>query len=380
MKKILVLFFVLLLILTACTSEANNITNQNAIVFEDEEVPASMYQLLESKKIIHIGEYHNHDAHAEFLTQLVLKLENHNLLLLEMSHALEWLVEDYTLGKIDAMPAFMEQFNQVDFHEIRAYNQLVDEHQKIRVKTIDINHAPQFLAMSLKTMIELGYIEATEPILAYLKNHDADEDAINLKAYLNNERDSLVSKWGEIQYEQINNMLNREVESIYCRKPLENGDEALRAIRRETVMKNNVENILSINEGPVIINTGFYHTQKKHYLGTEQEWLGEYLKFESPNGKDNTYQLVVIPIEGAITWSDDGSIKRKSSILDYSGNDELFKSMLKFSEGKSVFLDYNSSNYFMTEKMKMNFHYHVIETIPSHLFDGSLLLSQGFIW
>ena len=102
----------------------------------------------------------------------------------------------------------------------------------------------------------------------------------------------------------------------------------------------------------------------------------EYLEFVSPHGKGKTYHLVVVPIEGAINWSDDGTVKRQSSIFDYTGSGELFKAMGNTSSGNSVFLDFRSSDFFTSERMKMNFHYEIIELIPYHMFDGVLLLSE----
>lgn len=376
MKKIVIVFLSALLFLTACTSQVDLETERHALVFEQDVIPQDLLEILAANKIIHVGEYHNNDAHAKFLTELVLELETHNLLLIEMAHALEWIVEDYTMGKLESMPAFMAQFTQVDFRAIRAYNQEAHDEEKIHVKTIDINHAPQFLAVSIRAMIDLGYIEATTPIKAYLENHAEEEDVLKLQKHLLLESDSLRSKWGDKSYDRVNHMVERELQSIYCRKPLETGDVALRTKRRETVMKETVEKIISLYAEPVIINTGFNHTQKNHYLGTEQEWLGEYLEFVSPHGKGKTYHLVVVPIEGAINWSDDGTVKRQTSIFDYTGSGELFKSMGNISSGRSVFLDFRSSDFFASERMKMNFHYEIIELIPYHMFDGVLLLSQ----
>lgn len=374
MKKVIVVIMIAIVLLTACNSKIDSEAKQNVLVFNNEVIPEEMYQLLASNNIIHVGEYHNNAAHAQFLTQLVLELVTHNLLLIEMSHALEWIVEDYTLGKLEAMPAFMESFNQVDFKAIRAYNQNVNAQQKIIVKTIDINHSPQFLGVSVRAMVDLGYIEATESILEYLENHSDNAYVLKLQKHLKQEKESLVLKWGEKQFERLSNMVDREVDSIYCRSPLEEGDEALRATRRETVMKQNVEKIISTYDMPAIINTGFYHTQKKHVLGTDQEWLGEYLEFISPVAKENTYHLVVVPIEGAINWNDEGSKTRQSRLLDYSGSGEVFKTMLNISGGESVFLDFKASDFFMSEKLKMNFHYEIIESVPNQLFDGALLL------
>lgn len=376
MKKVSQLFVLTLVLLTACTSEMDLKVKQSTIVFNDDALPEEMLRVLSPNSIIHVGEYHNHDAHGEFLTQLVINLDTHNLLLIEMSHALEWIVEDYTLGKLKSMPAFMEPFNQVDFDEIRAFNQNVDEQHKIIVKTIDINHSPKFLATSVRTMIDLGYIELIDPIREYLDNYSDEAYVQKLQNHLLDEQEALILKWGEKQYERLVQMVTIEMESIYCRAPLEEGDDALRSIRREAVMKSNVERNIALYGRPTIINTGFYHTQKSRVFGTDHEWLGEYLEYVSPSGKDNTYHLVVVPVEGAINWSDDGSITKYSSLLEYSGSNELFKTMLNSSEGKSTFLDFDASDYFSTENLKMNFHYEILEAIPNQLFDGVLLLNS----
>lgn len=143
-KKICILILIVaspILLLTACDNSLRRSIESNIVIFDGTVIPTELIERLEDKKVVVVGEYHGIQEHKEFVTDLMLDLNNYNQfdqLLLEMPHSLGLILEDYTWGEIDQLPAYFERFPQADISRIRDFNQNVHEEERIRVRAIDI--------------------------------------------------------------------------------------------------------------------------------------------------------------------------------------------------------------------------------------------------
>ncbi|MDH4116765.1 MAG: hypothetical protein OEX04_02235 [Acidimicrobiia bacterium] len=76
-------------------------------------------------------------------------------------------------------------------------------------------------------------------------------------------------------------MVEVEAVSIEIREQRKEDDnEGARS--REELIKQLVERRIAEDPGGTVINIGAHHAQKSHLMGTEQQWLGDYLAHESP--------------------------------------------------------------------------------------------------
>lgn len=390
-KKICILILIVassILLLTACDNSLRRCIESNIVVFDETVIPTELIKRIEDKKVVVVGEYHGIQEHKDFVTDLMLDLNHYNQfdqLLLEMSHSLGWILEDYTWGLIDQLPAYFERLPQADISRIRDFNQNVPEEQKIRVRAIDINHNPTFMGVSLRTMLQMGLLEYEEPVEEFLSVFDEGKSIIeDNKAFYEHvegfyhkliaEEANLIEVWGETYYHRILDIAEIELQSIICRRPLEDGNVQLRSQLREDIMKNMVDEYLKENNQGTIINVGLNHAQNSHFLGTENKWLGEYLKNQSPYTNEKSYSLVVVPVKGEILW---GDTEYKTIDITSSGKkDELFRIMEGLAGERRAFLSLDDV-LFREKAVYMNYHYAILNIIPKEQFDGFVLLPRA---
>ncbi|QNO14348.1 hypothetical protein HYG86_05950 [Alkalicella caledoniensis] len=388
-KKICILIVTsLIFLLTACDNSLKNSIESHVVVFDETVIPTELIERLKDKKAVVVGEYHGIQEHKDFVTDLMLDLNNYNQfdqLLLEMSHSLGWILEDYTWGVLDQLPAYFQSLPQADISRIRDFNQRVPEEERIRVRAIDINHSPIFMGVSLRTMLEIGLIEYKEPVEEFLSVFDDNKGIIednkafykHVEEFYQNliaEEANLTEVWGERYYHRILDIVEIEIQSIVCRKPLEEGNVQLRSQLREDFIKNMVDGYLKKNNNGTIINVGFYHAQNSHFLGTENKWLGEYLKHQSPYTNKKSYSLVVVPAKGEIKW---GDTEYKTIDITRSGRrDELLRIMKDLAEERRAFLSLDDV-LFLEKAIYINYHYTMLNIIPKEQFDGFVLLPRA---
>ncbi|WP_026477700.1 hypothetical protein [Alkaliphilus transvaalensis] len=391
-KKICIFIFIftftsITLLLTACDNSLRKSIESNIVVFDETVIPTELIERLKDKKVVIVGEYHGIQEHKDFVTDLMLDLKYYNQfdqLLLEMSHSLGWILEDYTWGLIDQLPAYFEKLPQADISRIRDFNQNVPEEERIRVRAIDINHSPTFIGVSLNTMLQMGLLEYKEPVEAFLSVFDDDKSIIEDIMFYEHveefyykliaEEANLIEVWGERYYHRILDIVEIELQSIICRKPLEGGNVQLRSQLREDFIKNMVDEYLKGTNHGTIINVGFYHAQNSHFLGTENKWLGEHLKHQSPYTNNKSYSLVVVPVKGEIKW---GDTEYKTIDITSSGRrDELFRIIESLVDERRAFLSLDDV-LFLEKAIYINYHYTMLNIIPKEQFDGFVLLPRA---
>jgi len=362
------------------------ITNSNIILFNDHNIPEGVIERLDGKKVVVIGEYHGVQEHIDLVTDLALALHEQShfsQLLIELSHALGWMVEDYVSGLSDDILPFLIQNQQVDLARIRHYNLKLPSEKRIKVHAVDINHNPSFIRASLLSLLEYNTLEYTEILENFIRQFDNIENIMTdselfyglieaLHSDLISERLYLAEAWGETWFNRLVDIAEMELASILCRRPLEQGDVELRSKMREDTIKSMVDGYMENGEGGTLVNIGFYHAQNSHFLGTQNEWLGEYLRSSSPHSKGESYSLVVVPAKGEIKWGDS---YRNIDIAAGRRKNELFSTMYRLSSGNTAFLSLDD-DIFQNELIHLNYHYELLEINPKRQFDGYILLPK----
>ena len=101
-------------------------------------------------------------------------------------------------------------------------------------------------------------------------------------------------------------MVEVEQTSIDVREYRQSDDD--RAVRaREEEINELVESPLSDDEGRTIINVGAHHAQKAPLMGTDQEWLGEYLMHRSETADGSVFIIGFTSAEAVLELGAPGS-------------------------------------------------------------------------
>jgi hypothetical protein len=152
---------------------------------------------------------------------------------------------------------------------------------------------------------------------------------------LETDRSNLVESWGARWYEQVVEMAEVELASIEVRaQRREDDNEGARA--REEVIKQLVDERVAECSCSTVINIGGHHAQKSHLMGTEQEWLGDYLAHKSTVVEGS---IIVVGLSSARTELEPGAGGTPFDILESASPDsELLRLMAETWPDQTVFL------------------------------------------
>jgi hypothetical protein len=146
------------------------------------------------------------------------------------------------------------------------------------------------------------------------------------------DRASLIESWGAYWYGEVLEMLEVELASIEVRA--KDGDAASKA--REETIKQLVDEAIAECSCGALINIGGHHAQKSHLMGTEQEWMGDYLAHTSSVVGGS---IMVIGFASAKTELEPGAGGTPWDILESASPDnELHRIMAEKWPGQTIFL------------------------------------------
>ncbi len=385
---VILLLAIFIFSLTACNRELKNIIERDIMVFAEEKFSDEFINKISEYRVVMLGEYHGVKEHDQLVIDLIIKLNNKagfNQLLLETPHALGWILEDYTAGHIEYLPDFFQSMGMIDLGQIKEHNKNLSDGVGITVHAYDINHNPTFLRASFDFLLKLEILEGKE-IREFLKIYTEKSEEIKkdetifisevqvFLERLKENKDYFQGIWGELWYERIKEMLNYEIISFNCRKYLENNDVQKRTRLREDVMKDIVDVYIKEDSAKTLINTGLNHAQKKHFRGSDNEWLAEYLVYQGEFSRDNTYVIAVIPARGQLEWGRIGNYRNVDLISD-SKRSELFRLIFEKADKQHAFLPLDDP-LFKTKELNINYHFEEIRAIPQVIHDGIYILPE----
>ncbi len=321
--------------------DLTGIVRRDGIVFADDTIPDAVIDLLAQNQVVLIGETHHLREHWAFDAQLLQRLHEHGFrqFLVEQAHMHEWLLEDQYVNGATLVPDWVPPpFFERRYAALREFNATLPAGERIRLRTMDANidvygGAEGFRELLASLVDLLGPVDAVDEFgRTDYATPDSQVTAVEaLRAALENDRATLTEAWGPRWYDRIVEMVEVERRSIDVRA-LE-GDDSSR--KREDVIKWVVDARLIEDPGGAVINIGAHHAQKAHLMGTEQEWMGDYLVNRSTAV---TGGIIVIGATSARTVLERGAGGTPFDVRDTSPDDELYRVMAETYPDQTVFL------------------------------------------
>lgn len=345
--------FALLIVVAGCSASADvtrdelaAVVERDAVVFVDSGIPSEVLDRLAVNRVVVLGETHHLREHWEFVGTLLEDLHDRGFrqLLIENPQMVDWLLDDWVVGG-DLVPGWEPPDHLLrKLSAIHDFNETLPPHERIHVRSIDVNEEYYGGAESFRSLL-MGAAEnlpSAGPIadflaVDYVRGTSADQtEAIGtLLAALEADSPNLTSVWGQDWYATIVEMVEVEVESVAIRAERREDDN--RAARmREEVIKRLADARLEGSDGGTVINFGAHHAQKAHLMGTEQEWMGDYLAHTSTVVDGS---IIVIGFSSARTELEPGAGGTPWDILESSSPDnEILGVIAEAWPAQTVFL------------------------------------------
>ena len=326
--------------------ELSAVVERDGVAFDSSSVPDGVLRRLSEYKVVLLGETHHLREHWAFVATLMSDLHDDGFrqLLIEAPQMAGWLLDDYVQGG----PLFPEweapPFYERRLSAIRAFNETLAPSERLHVRGIDANEewyggASDFqllfgwlidrLPPSEEVDVSLGEDYATATPAAQIEAIEA------LLISLEADRSNLVESWGGDWYDQVVEMAEVELASIDVRaQRREDDNDGARA--REAVIKQLVDDRVAECSCSTVINIGGHHAQKSHLMGTEQEWMGDYLTHKSVVVGGS---IIVVGFSSAETELEEGAGGTPWDILESESPDnELLRVVAETWPGRTVFL------------------------------------------
>lgn len=356
-KKVLVVGLAAALVAGACSQSADVTADQledaiqrQGLAFDSGSIPPELVLQLADHRVVLLGETHHLREHWEFVALLMAALHDHGFrqVLVERPQMNDWLIDDYVLGgqlvpDWEPPPHFDRRFTA-----IRALNAALPDDEKIHVRSIDANEdyaggATDFQVLFDMLLAALGPAEGIDVTLPSdypdLTPDRQRETMSSLEADLKAKQSQLVEHWGSKRFDQIAEMASVETTSIDIRETRREDDESA-ARAREDLIKLLADKRISEHPSGTVINIGAHHAQKSHLMGTDQEWMGDYLAHGSPVADGSVF---VIGFTSARTELEPGAGGTPFDIRDTSPDNEILRVMAETWPGEAVFLPLDDS-------------------------------------
>ncbi len=319
------------------------VVERDGVAFEGAMIPTEILSRLADNRVVLLGETHHLREHWAFVADLLSELHNEGFrqLLIEAPQMVGWLLDDYIQGGLFVPEWEPPPFYQRKLSAIRAYNETLAPDEQIHVRGIDANEEWYGGAGSFQSVLEYlaQHLPTPGPVDGSLgKDYpDAPSDVQTerietLLVALEEDRSTLVESWGADWYDQVVEIVEVELASIDVRA--KDGDAASKA--REEIIKQLADERVAECSCSTVVNIGGHHAQKSHLMGTEQEWMGDYLAHESTvvNGS-----IIAVELSSAQTVLEPGAGGTPWDILaSASPDNEINRIMAETWPGQTVFL------------------------------------------
>lgn len=323
--------------------EVSAVVEREGVAFDDSPIPDEVIDTLAENRVVLLGETHHLREHWALVAALMSDLHDDGFhqVLIEAPHMAGWLLDDYVRGGSFAPEWEPPPFYERQLSAIRAFNETLAPDERIHVRGIDVNEEFYGGAGSFQSVLEYlaQHLPSPGPVDASLGNDylDATPDVQTerievLLAALGADRSTLAESWGADWYDQVVEIVEVELASIDVRA--HDGDAASKA--REEIIKQLADERVAECSCGTVINIGGHHAQKSHLMGTEQEWMGDYLAHTSSVVGGS---ITVVGFTSARTELEPGAGGTPWDILESGSPDnELHRIMAETWPGQTVFL------------------------------------------
>ncbi len=328
------------------SDELSAVVTRDGVVVEATALPSEILSRLADDRVVMLGETHHLREHWAFVATLTSDLHDAGFrqLLVERPQMNDWLIDDYVLGGELAPDWVPPPYFDRRFTAIREINAVLPAEQRIHVRSIDANEDDSGGATDFQVLFDMlvgllpdaGFVDvaisADYPDMSSAAQHQVIE---GLAAALESNRSRLVETWGAVRYAQVAEMVEVEAVSIDIREQRTQDDDGA-ARSREDLIKQLVDRRIAEEPGGTVINIGGHHAQKSHLMGTEQQWLGDYLAHESPVVDGSIF---VIGFSSAHTELEAGAGGTPFDIVESaSPENEILRVMAETWPNRTVFL------------------------------------------
>ena len=326
--------------------ELSAVVARDGVAFGGVMIPTGVLTRLAENRVVLLGETHHLREHWAFVATLMSDLHDDGFrqLLVERPQMNDWLVDDYVLGGELAPDWVPPPYFDRRFTAIREINATLPPEQRIHVRSIDANEDHSGGATDFKILFDMlvglipspGTVEVILPPDYPNSSPEVQRQAIGtLSATLEENRSALAETWGSVRYDQVKEMVEVEGMSIDIREQ-RHEDDNRGARSREVLIKQLADRRIAEDPKGTVINIGAHHAQKSHLMGTEQQWLGDYLAHESPVVGGS---IIVIGFTSARTELEAGAGGTPFDILESaSPENEILRVMADAWPDQSVFL------------------------------------------
>ena len=361
-----------------------DVVRRDTTLFSLHRPPAALVDAMAEHRVVILGELHLLVEHHDFVATTLEALHQRGtrLLLLESFQAHSERANRFVLGETDVLPPATEKFFGYLLRRVRAFNEGLEATDRVHVAFVDINHA----ASALPGAIALDQAERPQPgpqrdFLAQIgwdpaKPHDAQQEAL-AAAWRSNRQpldDALVAlrrKLDPSRDTQLIEAIDVAIRSIEIKTIWdEQGENAAHPLREE-VINRLVDAQLADARGPVLINIGGYHAQRKHLMGTPKQWLAERLAAPEGAARGSVYSIYV---NAAAAEQLAGTEVRDLSIKEDPA--ELMWQIADLAKDQAAYLPLTDP-LFARESIRVHYLYSVLEHRPAEQFDAYILLPRG---
>lgn len=255
----------------------------------------------------------------------------------------DWLIDDYVLGGELAPEWVPPAYFDRRFTAIRDLNMTLPAEERIHVRSIDANEDHSGGATDFQILFDMLVaalppspgIDVTLPSDYPATSSDRQHAAMDdLTQTIEANRQQLLEAWGSSRLQQVMEMVEIETASIDIRVKRNEDDDAA-ARTREDLIKDLVDRRVSEGSGGTLINIGAHHAQKSHLMGTDQQWLGDYLAHESPVVDGS---IIVVGFTAAQVELEPGAGGTPFDVEDSSPENELLRLVAATWSDQDVFL------------------------------------------
>jgi len=357
-------------------AEVAQAVSRDGIPFDPASIPPIMLDRFAVRRVVLVGEQHFLAEHRQFVFELLRQLHSSGFrqLLFEWTQAADWLVGDF-VGDGGLEPEWSPPLDVGGdlLTAIRDFNRTVEAGDGIEVHPIDANledyGGQQSFLNSVRALVEhltepgplvdLLHASSTQP------SGHADRVATLIGA-LTAQSPTLIAAWGESWYDVVLEMAEVEKVSIMIRG-LRQDHYDLSVEVREDLLKSIADGKIRDQIGGTVLNFGLTHAQKERLMGTDIEWLGDYLANRSAVVAGSALVVGVVPAHV------DGSSAASADPLGASPDNELLRSMHEAWPDATVFLPLDDP-LFMTGGVPLNLDGEVRLSSPKRHYDAFVVL------
>jgi erythromycin esterase-like protein len=349
-KKGLIMCLLAVLVVASCTDQPEvskeemvQLIQTEADAFPDLNLPSEILTALASHRVVVLGETHRLREHWEFLATLVEDLHESGFrqVLIEAPHMAEWLYDDYVKGGVLVPDLELPKFYADRLAGIREVNEGLGPGEQIRIRAIDVNEEHHGGGQAFRDVLGslVHVLGDAGPVEAFIATpagspEEQRESIERLIDSLRSQSSALSEDWGSEWYAHVVEMVEVERASIDIREYRQSDDDRAARLREEEI-KELVESRLADDKGGTVINVGAHHAQKSPLMGTDQEWLGDYLAYRSGTTEGSVF---IIGFTSAETVLEPGAPGSPSNIVQSSPEDELLRLMAETWPDLNVYL------------------------------------------